>query len=63
MHDAPTRAFGRVSFAVRWHGDRPALLWECEQVGGRLRAPGLDPEWSTTDRQGEALLAAADAVV
>jgi hypothetical protein len=58
VHDAPTRSFGRVSFAVRWHSDRPALLWECEQAGGRLRAPGLDPEWSTTDRQGEALLGA-----
>src|SRR5207237_6329372 len=28
VHDAPTRA-GRVCYAVRWHGARPALLWEC----------------------------------
>ncbi|HEX2564474.1 MAG TPA: hypothetical protein VHK25_11185, partial [Acidimicrobiales bacterium] len=27
VHDAPT-AVGRVSYAVRWHGDRAALLWE-----------------------------------
>jgi hypothetical protein len=47
-----------VSFAVRWHGDRPALLWECELAGIRLRAPSLDPNWSTTDRRGEALLGA-----
>jgi hypothetical protein len=26
VHDAPT-AHGRVSFAVRWHGTSPALLW------------------------------------
>jgi hypothetical protein len=28
-HQIPTR-WGEVSFAVRWHGERPALLWECE---------------------------------
>ncbi|HYV59988.1 MAG TPA: hypothetical protein VFA62_07965 [Acidimicrobiia bacterium] len=56
VHDAPTRA-GRVSYAVRWHGPRPALLWECERPI-RLRAPGLDPAWSTSEARGEALLAA-----
>jgi hypothetical protein len=29
VHDAPT-AHGRLSYAVRWHGERPALLWELE---------------------------------
>lgn len=51
-------ANGRVSFSVRWHGSRPALLWE--RLGGsdavELRCPGLDPSWSTLDRSGEALL-------
>jgi hypothetical protein len=56
VHDAPTRA-GRVSYAVRWHGARPALLWECERPI-RLGAPGLDPTWSTREARGEALLAA-----
>src|SRR5262249_62279652 len=56
VHDAPTRA-GRVSYAVRWHGARPALLWECERPV-RLGAPGLDRAWSTTEARGEALLAA-----
>jgi len=59
VHDAPT-AHGHVSYAVRWHGDRVALLWEVEPHAGhgpiRLTAPGLDPGWSTTDRRGEALL-------
>ena len=56
VHDAPTRA-GRVSYAVRWHGARPALLWECERPI-RLSAPGLDRAWSTREVRGEALLAA-----
>jgi hypothetical protein len=59
VHDAPT-AQGHLSYAVRWHGDRVALLWELashEGVGPvRLTAPGLDPSWSTTERRGEALL-------
>jgi hypothetical protein len=56
VREAPTRA-GRVSYSVRWHGTRPALLWECENPI-RLNAPGLDPSWSATDARGEALLAA-----
>jgi hypothetical protein len=52
---------GPISFALRWHGDKPALLWEAPPTKRRsrltLRAPGLDPEWSTTDQSGEALLA------
>jgi hypothetical protein len=59
VHAAPT-AHGRVSYAVRWHGDRVALLWEVEPHPGaepvRLTAPGLDRSWSTTDARGEALL-------
>jgi hypothetical protein len=55
VHDAPTRA-GPVSFAVRWHGERPALLWTAPP-GVRLRAPGLDPEWASEVASGEALLA------
>jgi hypothetical protein len=49
---------GRVSFSVRWHGDRPALLWE--RRGGpdevELRCRGLDPSWRSSEREGEALL-------
>jgi hypothetical protein len=62
VHDAPTH-WGTVSFAVRWHGDRPALLWELSPRSAgtaaacRIRAPGLDPSWSTQAPSGEVLLA------
>lgn len=62
VHRAPT-LFGRLSYAIRWHGFRPALLWEMEPLAGRpvsaieLRCPGLDPDWSTRELSGEALLA------
>jgi hypothetical protein len=60
LHDAPT-GWGRASFAVRWHGTRPALLWELDPHPGlgpvRLTVPGLDPSWSTTEARGDALLA------
>lgn len=61
VHDAPTRA-GRVSYAVRWHGPRPALLWEVTDPapGLVLRAPALDPTWSTRAPVGETLLSAPD---
>ncbi len=61
-HGIRTR-WGRVSFALRWHGERPALLWEIEQDLGEdgtpapeLRAPALDPAWRATAATGEALL-------
>ena len=61
VHDAPTH-HGRLSYAVRWHGDRPALLWELTPHDGvdrgvRITVPGLDASWSTTEAKGEALLA------
>jgi hypothetical protein len=58
VHDAPTH-HGTLSFAVRWHGERPALLWELRPRRGetvRITVPGLDPSWSTTELSGEALL-------
>jgi hypothetical protein len=47
---------GTVSLAVRWHGSRPALLWEAHGVR-RLTCSGLDRAWSTDRPSGEALLA------
>ncbi|HEV3225826.1 MAG TPA: hypothetical protein VGZ52_03305, partial [Acidimicrobiales bacterium] len=60
VHDAPTH-FGTMSFAVRWHEERPALLWELDPHPDvdavHLTAPGLDAAWSSDERRGEALLA------
>ena len=48
-----------LSFAVRWHGERPALLWELHGAPSlRITGGGADAAWSTTDGHGEALLAA-----
>lgn len=45
----------RVSWAIRWHGERPAVLWEVDgDVGLTLRS-GVDAAWSTTESRGEAL--------
>ena len=54
VHDAPTRA-GPVSFALRWHGRRPALLWDAP-AARRLVAPTLAPGWEAAGGSGEALL-------
>ena len=49
---------GTLSFSVRWHGDRPAALWE--RVGGpddvMIACGGFGNDWSTNERNGEALL-------
>lgn len=55
VRDAPTRR-GPVSYSVRWHGDRPALLWEIP-AGTHAIAPVLDATWSTDQVRGETLLA------
>jgi hypothetical protein len=55
--------WGTLSFALRWHGVRPALLWEVEQwpdvVRSEpvLRSPRLDEGWRGSGWRGEALLA------
>lgn len=56
-------AVGEGSFAVRWHDDRPALLWEVEATGAEVvevevDASGLDPTWHGVGRRGDALLGA-----
>jgi hypothetical protein len=59
VHDAPTRA-GSVSYAVRWHGDRAALLWDVQPPGAvRIVAPGFDDGWTTDQPSGEVLLGPA----
>lgn len=63
-------AAGWLSFSLRWHGARPALLWSLEPLGQSgaehdtgsapaivVRAPTLDAEWVAFEADGEALLA------
>ncbi len=44
-----------VSFALRWHGERPAVLWEVTGPSGLTLTSGCDPTWSTSDPKGEGL--------
>jgi hypothetical protein len=60
LHNVDT-PIGKVSAAIRWHGARPALLWEvaaapADQV--QLACSVLDSSWVGTVLAGEALLAA-----
>lgn len=52
---------GALSFSVRWHGPRPALLWELVSPTQRPSSPvalrcGLDEFWTTPELSGESLL-------
>ena len=58
VHRIPTGTRSSVSFAVRWHGERPAVLWEQHGEPQRLTAPGIDPDWSTDQPAGESLWSA-----
>jgi len=69
-HGLRTR-WGVVSFAIRWHGERPAVLWEVipgpgvdpSGLGPKFTAPGLDTAWSAQGWTGDALLAPIGPVV
>ena len=46
-----------VSFGIRWHGEKPALLWEVSGPAGvKLDAGLCDPTWSSVEPTGETLL-------
>lgn len=52
---------GLLSFSVRWHGSRPALLWELVPPTRPPSSPvalrcGLDESWTPSEPSGEALL-------
>ena len=66
-HGLPTAA-GPLSFALRWHGSRPALLWQIDPDGEgaplplTVSAAALDPGFAAATTRGEALLAEPAAV-
>lgn len=55
VYGVPTGATSSVSFALRWHGERPAVLWEQSGRPVTLSATTLAPEWHTTEPKGEVL--------
>jgi hypothetical protein len=44
-----------LGVALRWHGARPAVLWEAD-AAVRLTCSGLDAAWTGSGERGEALL-------
>jgi hypothetical protein len=58
VHGIPTGPRSTISFAVRWHGERPAVLWEQQGERRELTAPAVDPTWTSEAVSGEALWAA-----
>ncbi|HEY5664963.1 MAG TPA: hypothetical protein VIS05_13110 [Ilumatobacter sp.] len=57
VYGVPTGDASSVSYAVRWHGERPAVLWEQSGPPVQLTAPLVAPGWSTGEPAGEALWA------
>lgn len=55
VYGVPTLAASTVSFAIRWHGARPAVLWEQSGDPVELSCPVLAPDWHATSPAGEAL--------
>lgn len=55
VYDIPTTGPSAVSFAVRWHGERPAVIWEQTGEPVSLTASVIAPEWYSADAKGEAL--------
>ncbi len=58
VHGIPTSAQSTLSFALRWHGERPALLWEQSGAPVNLTASAIDTSWRSDAPSGEILLAA-----
>jgi len=53
VHDAPTAGGSRLSYQLRWTDERPTLTWSWHGDPARLTAPGLDPDWWSTEPSGE----------
>ena len=51
---------GRLSAAVRWHGQRAAVLWEVDGPNDvTITCRSIDSAWSASGRGGDALLASS----
>jgi hypothetical protein len=54
-HGLVAGASSTLSFALRWHGEHPAVIWEVEGDPVALSAPAVHAAWRTDERSGEAL--------
>ncbi len=52
VHDLPVGVTSSMSYAVRWHGERPAVLWELSGEPLPLHGPA---GWRSGDAKGETL--------
>jgi hypothetical protein len=57
-HHIPAGAGRTISLAIRWHGERPAVIWEVDGPPGLLLRSGVDPHWTSVESRGEALWSA-----
>ena len=55
VYGLPTGPASTVSYAVRWHGARPAVLFEQSGPPVHLSAPIVAPDWNTSDVAGDVL--------
>ena len=55
VYGVPTGPRSSVSYAIRWHGERPAVLWEQTGATIELSAPVVAPDWCSSEAKGEAL--------
>lgn len=55
VYGVPTGHCSAVSYAIRWHGERPAALWEQTGDPVELTASALAPDWSSVAEAGETL--------
>jgi len=55
VHGLPAGPRASVSFALRWHAERPAIIWEVRGGPIELRAPQVAPGWRSGAATGEAL--------
>ena len=55
VHGLPAGRATTLSYAVRWHGEHPAVIWEQAGAAVTLRSPVLDAGWSSSAIAGEHL--------
>lgn len=62
VHGVPIGVSTAISYALRWHGARPAVLWEASGEPVTLSSPVIAPGWTSDAMSGEALWPPVDTV-